>query len=330
MSILLEVIISLAFIYLIFSIIVSGICELWQMFTQKRGKFLYKSLNEVFNDRLNRDFNFQLLSHPLIDRLRESDTKYPHYIGSDIFSTALIDTIRSEHQLPEYSFDKSEKKFVVKQPDLTPPVEDGNTEIFKQYLDGLNKLNESDLKQLLRTFAFGASDYAGLKANVQRWFDSYMGATSTWYKKSMTRTLMFVSLVITISFNIDSIHITKQLFADKNLRDKIVLNADNYVQNKQRQDSMNLVLQRDTSADRVQQTVDEIKKAYGEAGLLDLPIGWSKAQFLLIFSLQHFLDTIMMIIGWLITTAALGYGADSWFNLLVRLLNLRTSVKPKE
>jgi hypothetical protein len=43
-----------------------------------------------------------------------------------------------------------------------------------------------------------------------------------------------------------------------------------------------------------------------------------------------FLHFLWSSLGWLITGAALSYGADNWFNLLTRFINIRTAVKPKE
>jgi len=321
MGTLLEVIISLAFIFLIFSVIVSGICELWQLFTSKRGRFLYKALNDVFNDPLNRDFAFQLLSHPLIDRLRETDTKYPHYIAAETFADALIDVIRSNHQLPAFAFDHSTKKYTVTQPALTPPAEGNSKAILAQFIEGTKQLHESDLKQLLGTFAFGTENYAGLKKNIVAWFRQYMTATSTWYKRSITRALLVISAIVTVSFNIDTIHITKQLFADKSLRQRIVQRADDYVRSKPAQDSIYKNMPDSTAQLIVQKDIRRMRNAYKEAGLLDLPIGWPQPEGQ---------DWRLMIFGWLITVSALGYGADNWFNLLVRLLNIRTSVKPKD
>ncbi|HEU4717100.1 MAG TPA: hypothetical protein VFU15_04675 [Bacteroidia bacterium] len=321
MSALLEVVISLAFIYLIFSIIVSGIIELWQMFTQRRGAFLYKALNDIYNDPLNKDFMFLVLSHPLVDRLRETDKTYPHYIGGEIFSDALIDVVRSHYRLPEYTFDKKEKKFLVNMPSLTPQRDGGGKKIVDEFLEGVDALKESDLKQLLRTFAFGVEDYAGLKKNIMSWFSQYMNATSTWYKKGITRALLIVATVITVSFNIDAIHITKQLFRDKRLRDVIVQKADSYVQNKAGRDSVYSSMPDSTMAQNVKKQVTKIRDAYTEAGLLDLPIGWPRPEGQNLF---------LMFFGWIISVSALGYGADNWFNLLVRLINIRTSVKPKE
>jgi hypothetical protein len=328
MTVLLEVAISLIFIFLIFSIIVSGCCELWQLFTHKRGNFLYKALDGVFNDRLNKDFTFQLLSHPLIDCLRESDTKYPSYIGGSIFADALIDVIRCDHLKPELLFDHTAKKYNVKFPELTPPAENGGQIILEQFLKGTDQLNESDLKQLLRTFAFGANNYDDLKKNMAAWYDRYMGATSGWYKNYITRTLLVFSTIVTISFNIDSIHLVKTIFSDKTLRDRIVKNADVYVAKKLKEDSLQQVMQANAPvADSTElkkteeKQIAEMKEAYEEVGLLDLPIGWPKPADQNIW---------LMVIGWMITIPALAYGADNWFNLLMKFFNARTSIKPKE
>jgi hypothetical protein len=327
MSTLLEVAISLAFIFLIFSIIVSGCCELWQLFTHKRGMFLYKALSDVFNDRLNKDFTFQLLSHPLIDSLRESDTKYPTYIGATTFADALIDVIRSDYQKPEFKYDHNAKKYEIKSPALTPPAVDNGEMILAQFLKGTDNLNESDLKQLLRTLAFGAKSYDDLKKNIVSWYNRYMEATTTWYKKYITKTLLVFSTIITISFNIDSIHLVQSIYSDKNLRERLVHDADLYVKKKQSQDSVINVIQSNAPSNdsidkiRVKKQIDEIKQAYKDLGVNDLPIGWPKSQSQ---------NIILMFFGWLITIGALGYGADNWFNLLMKLLNARTSVKPKE
>lgn len=328
MAILLEVAISLAFIFLIFSIMVSGCCELWQLFTHKRGNFLYKALDDVFNDRLNKDFTFKILSHPLIDRLRETDTKYPSYIGAATFADALIDVVRCDYQKPELLFDHHAKKYNVKFPELTPPLENGGAALLEQFLKGVDNLEESDLKQLLRTMAFGASGYDDLKRNVVDWYNRYMEATSSWYKKDITRNLIIFATLVTVSFNIDAIHLTKTIYTDKTLRERIVQHADDYVVRKLKDDSLNNVQQANApvgdSTDLKQaekKQISELKKAYKEVGLLDLPIGWPRP------AEQNW---CLMIVGWLITIAALGYGADNWFNLLMKFFNVRTSVKPKE
>src|SRR5574337_662035 len=112
MSTLLEVIISLAFIYLVFSVLVSGCCELWQLIIRKRSIFMYDAMSQVFNDRLNKDYAHMLYSHPLVDQLKERNDTYPHYIGANAFADALIDVIRNDGKLPRIVFDSSNKSFI--------------------------------------------------------------------------------------------------------------------------------------------------------------------------------------------------------------------------
>jgi hypothetical protein len=55
---------------------------------------------------------------------------------------------------------------------------------------------------------------------------------------------------------------------------------------------------------------------------LELPIGWPDATF--------GRDWYMRILGWLITGAAISLGAPFWFDLLNRMMVVRSTVKPHE
>ncbi|GAB4139364.1 MAG: hypothetical protein Fur0041_14490 [Bacteroidia bacterium] len=74
MSLILDVIISVIFIFLLFSILVSALAELWQLIIRKRALFLHDALDDVFNDRLNKNYTHLIYSHPLVDRLKEKET----------------------------------------------------------------------------------------------------------------------------------------------------------------------------------------------------------------------------------------------------------------
>lgn len=401
MSTLLDVAISLAFIFLLFSILVSGASELFQMLIRKRASYLFNALSAVFNDRLNKNYTQMLYDHPLIDRLKEKETTNPHYIPVQSFADALIDVIRSDHKLPKIRFDKTKKAFAVEHIEYSQQKNEKGeitgVDVVKDFREGIEAMNESDLKHLLRTFTFGVNDYNGLKAAISTWFNDYMDATSTGYKRYMTRTLFIIGCVVAVSFNIDAISLTKNLYKDKGLRDRVVEAAVQYA-NKQEafradsaqqaklaearfqrrkkadslrkagltqmadsvrrdtaQDRMNLqppVVKRDTvkkdttvkpmtEDERFQEDVrresKKMKDAYDEVNVLKLPIGWSlpedcdcnhKAWYCSVVLI--FIMILKSIPGWLITAGALSYGADNWFNLLVRLINVRTSVKPKD
>src|ERR1044071_6009710 len=120
MNIFLDVAISMAFVFLLFSIVVSGTCEMWQMLTHRRAQFLRSALHDVFNDRLNKNYTHLLYAHPLVDRLKSNPTVYPSYIPSSVFADALIDVIRSERTLPRFSFDHASREFSVIRDENSP------------------------------------------------------------------------------------------------------------------------------------------------------------------------------------------------------------------
>lgn len=361
MNIFLDVAISMAFVFLLFSIIVSGAVELWQMITRRRAHFLRESLEDVFNDRLNKNYTQMLYSHPLIDRLKENKTTYPQYIPASAFADALIDVIRSEGKLPKIKFNSSAGEFGVDIPPYSPDLQNSNSEkvllgsgVVTDFAAGVELLKESDLKQVLRTVLLGVDDYAGLKKSIIKWYEDYMGATTTWYKRSLTKMLFIGGFIAAVAFNIDSIQLMQDFYRDKLLRDQVVNAAIEYVQDDAHVPvpseavnfgkepaviPMDSVLVRNTKA---------IESAYKDAGILDLPIGWTVEEIvgakkyssfttkknrwekILPFSWELLKYILKALVGWLITAAALSYGADNWFNLLVRFINIRSAIKPKD
>lgn len=69
-----DVIISFALIFLLFSILVSGMAELWQLIIRKRALFPHDAINDVFNYNLNKNYAHLIYTHPLVDRLKEKKT----------------------------------------------------------------------------------------------------------------------------------------------------------------------------------------------------------------------------------------------------------------
>lgn len=359
MNIFLDVAISMAFVFLLFSIVVSGACEMWQMLTHRRAQFLRSALHDVFNDRLNKNYTHLLYAHPLVDRLKSNPTVYPAYIPSSVFADALIDVIRSERTLPKYGFNHEKKEFVVtaaeNSTDRMNPV-DGSvllgSGVVDDFADGVNRMKESDLKQLLRTWLMGVQTYEQLRSTIIRWYDDYMGATSTDYKRMLTRMLFISGFVVAAGFNINAISLAQDFYSDKLLREQVVSSAIVYAsdENNRPQPLHTENFQATPDSVRmdsaIQQHIHVMKKAYDQLGLLDLPIGWSlkkvvgkkydeyklrpRMNKIIPYGWELFKYILWQLIGWLITAAALSYGADYWFSILTRFVNIRTAVKPKE
>ncbi|WP_221390311.1 hypothetical protein [Dyadobacter sp. NIV53] len=54
---------------------------------------------------------------------------------------------------------------------------------------------------------------------------------------------------------------------------------------------------------------------------LGIPMGWNKGAW-------HSMSLFWAFVGWALTTAALSFGAPFWFDLLIKLVNIRNVVKP--
>lgn len=359
MNIFIDVAISMAFVFLLFSIMVSGICEMWQLLKRKRAHFLREALEDVFNCRQNKNYAHLLYSHPMIDRLKERKNTYPQYIPSVIFADALIDVIRNDSKLPRFRFDHEQKEFVVLQDSYSADKLDasGNlipgTGVFTDFSAAVEEMKESDLKQLLRTLLLGVTNYDQLKATTARWFDDYMASTTTWYKRYLTRVLFVSGLAVAIIFNVDAIHLAKSFYKDKLLRERVVDAAIQYTSTESNRpatpEEVNFgVAPKQIPMDSVvKRNVNAVTQAYKEAELLDLPIGWNIERVVGYKSYPYFTKHsrllklpwfiwefvkyfLLPLAGWLITAAALSYGADYWFNMLSKFISIRTAVKPKE
>ena len=82
----LDIIVGLAFVYLILSVICSSLVEWWSAVTTRRARLLRVSIERLLGgEQLAARFN----GHPLIAGLTKG-SGYPNYIGSRTFAQAFI------------------------------------------------------------------------------------------------------------------------------------------------------------------------------------------------------------------------------------------------
>ena len=134
-----------------------------------------------------------------------------------------------------------------------------------------------------------------LKRRVAEWFDAGMERVGGWYKRQVTWVLLAVATVVTLAVNADTIRIAEQLWRDAALRGAVAAAAEEAV-------------------------------AAGDPGRLDerteldtFPIGYADG-FPGISGI-----TARMVVGWLLTIAAISMGAPFWFDLLGRVAHLRAA-----
>lgn len=163
----------------------------------------------------------------------------------------------------------------------------------------------------LRDLLLTAVERSGGQVNqaaiyLEDWFNGQMRAVSSWYKRWTQRWLVGIGMVMALTFNIDTFRVVDALLREPALRQAIVAEAQN-------------------TSDAVDpdQTVLDLQQAVESIGL---PIGWPETpdpEMGLWWYLRK-------LAGLAVTGFGVSQGAPFWFDLLNRITNLRSSVRPPE
>lgn len=322
----LEVGISLIFVYLLSSILVSNLHEVLASAQNQRGKLLVKAMELILNDgRLNKNFAHLLYSHPQVERTRKNRARWPAYIAPRVFAQTLIDLIGEETTVQQAQQNTVTKQVIVRD-------EPGTTDPLKCFRDGVELLNYSDLKVMLRSFARQVNSHRELVDSLESWYEDYMDRVTGWYKLSIRPQLFLIGLLTAVLLNIDTILLSRALWQQSLLRSQVVKAADAFVENN-RKDIR-------TSQD-VEQKLDTLKKTYGQLTQLQLPIGWRidptspgsqglNSVGAAVTAEIRAVGLLPKLTGWLLTGIALMFGAPFWFDILRYLVNVRQAgIKPQ-
>jgi hypothetical protein len=174
--------------------------------------------------------------------------------------------------------------------------------------------------QALRILTRDVKDLEQARKNVADWYDGAMDRVSGWYKRNTQWALFFIGLVLAAAMNIDTIAVVKELSTNKAKRDAVVGMAIEY-QKAHPQPAATGTTPAGSSApaedlSKAQKNFDAAKTALDTLGL---PIGW-----------EHPRNWPWTPFGWLLTALAVSLGAPFWFDVLDKIVVVRSTVKPKE
>lgn len=206
-----------------------------------------------------------------------------------------------------------------------------------------------ELMKSLRSLVTGVEGYAiqgetslaVARKNVESWFDDAMTRLSGWYKRKAQLTALIIGLVLAILLNVDSINLATTLWREPTLRQAIVAQAETYAQ-------ANPELT--TGEGNPGKTVAELQ---AELKDLRIPFGWETTTVFLQAgqtcqiipvsenavwgvwsgnSCKKVSNAPTDSTGWLgkiagilFTALAAAQGAPFWFDILKRLVNVRSS-----
>jgi hypothetical protein len=337
-----DVVVSLVFIYTLYSLLATLIQEIIATNIGLRGKVLKKAISRMLDDdkiaaadKLGSTF----YTHPLIKCLADGSwplKKVPSYINRETFSKVVIDLLRGQNAKPGL-------------PDRQP-IQNSLTKGVIAW-DPTVTIEQETLLYLNSIWADAQGDVTKFKASLEKWFDEMMDRTTGWYKKYTQVILLGVGLAISVCFNVDTVKIINELQTDPKLREQVIEQAANFtkahpnlgqqlqkekaqvaqlafpakkdsvakdslnaaIKNNQQLDSLNTELNK-KATDLLNKDIKSLNET--------LAIGWKGG-----FSVNF---TLMSLLGWLLTALALSFGAPFWFDLLNKLMQLRSSVSPDD
>lgn len=324
MAALLQVMIGLVFVYLVMSILCSGVNEFIAQKVGRRGEFLKLGLHNILTDRW---IYLRVINHPIVATMYREQVgrklRHPSYIPSKSFALALLEVIKR------------------KAGQLQNPVEagpDGRWSVadLKKAAAACEDYGYSVGGALVPLLDGANGNYERAVANIQEWFDSSMDRVAGWYKRRTQVVLCMIAICSTVLLNVDTIQIARAISSSATLRQQLESVAVQVVE-ENRDDSSRM------QSEQLPSLVGRMQALEAEG----LPIGFSCLSIPspndgdrssgqgLSSMLNRCVDNtlgqlnsgswLLKVLGWGLTILAITLGAQFWFDLLQKLIDLRST-----
>lgn len=327
----LEVAIGVIFVYILVSIICSAVREGIEAWTKTRAAYLEHGIRELLHDEKATGLARQLFNHPLIDGLYSGSYKpgksaeksaeepakgaakssarpamfagggnLPSYIPARNFAVALLDIAARGPTTDAVSSDP-------RGPAIS--LESVRTNI-------KNLANPHVQRVLLTALDTAQGDLNRVQAALEAWYNSAMDRVSGWYKRATHWIIFCIGVAVAVGLNVNTITIADYLYRNDAARAALVARAESAAKDTS-------ITHRDYTAAR--QALDS----------LSLPIGWSAGWGAPrrgdeVGAEGAWNEVIAPILGWLLTALAATLGAPFWFDVLNKVMVIRSTVKPHE
>lgn len=311
-STILEVIIGMLFVYLLLSVLCSAIGEYLESKWNNRAKLLRKGIELLLNDSTNQsaapDLAKQLYEHGLIRPLYRDARTLPSYIPSRTFALALWNM-------------------------ATAGSNAGVTTNLGEIRQTVARLPQQELRTALLTLIDEANgDLDRARANIEGWYESAMDRVSGWYKRKTGYVMLALGIAMAAVLNADTITLATALARNSALRSAVVAAAEQRLAASDVQKPPDGGGNTDADA-REAAAAQAVVQAHSAVNELGLPIGWKgwtasgddprRAP-------GTFMDWMLKVVGVLLTGFAVSQGAPFWFDVLNKVIVVRSTVKPKE
>lgn len=291
----LDVLLGVSFIYLLLSLICSASVEVIEIALKKRATALRETIESILGKQTADAF----YSHALIQALYKEGGRLPSYIPTRTFVVALLEGVLRRGV--RGSVEDLEKTVAALPPEA------------RRLQDALQAL-----------LASADGDLGRFQTGLADWFNASMDRVSGWYKRRAQVIVFCIGLILSAAYNIDTIQMVNLLSRDNALRAALVSAAEA----QQRAGPPT-----DTSPDTAEARFEQEVKVLGDLGL---PLGWSTASTAgsPLTDLRRppvsVWGWVQKVLGLLLTGLAVSLGAPFWFDVLNKVVVVRSTVKPSE
>jgi hypothetical protein len=310
----LEIGIGIIFVFILVSIICSALREGIEAWLKTRAAYLEHGIRELLHDIEGEGMAKAFYTHPLIFGLfsgnyEKSDSRgrpgmfakggeLPSYIPSKNFAMVLMDIAARGPKTDEVTSDPGSP--IVSLASIRTNV--------------LNIQNMQVQRALLTAIDSAQGDLNKAQATIEAWYNSSMDRVSGRYKRSTNWIIFWIGLFVAVALNINTIAIADYLYRNDAARAALVARASAV------KDDPNFINQ-------------DYEKIKTELKGLSLPIGWTveaKAPWMAPDSEGWWKGVFSPLLGWLFTALAATMGAPFWFDILNKVMVIRSTVKPHE
>ncbi|MEK7257906.1 MAG: hypothetical protein AAB316_24320 [Bacteroidota bacterium] len=293
-----EVIVGLVFTFLLLSLLGTTLNELIAAWRGWRGFYLEEGLKRLLEFKDDPTIFEKFKKNPLYrqflaDKVPLRVSTAPAYLSSANFTSILSNVLKNK--------DKA-----------VTGVED--------FIAGLPP--ESQLRQVLEQLRDeGHQEVATYKLRLQSWFDDVMNQASGWYKRHLQVVTLLVGLGIAVGLNADAFKIYNHLTTNSVARRQLTSLAEIYVQQNQNLPTPGTPGS-NLSGTQIREEINKMLKSDDFSKVSNiLGLGWRQADFM-VYDWRVWLSRLA---GWLVTALAISLGAPFWFDILKKIITIRSS-----
>lgn len=317
----LEVSIGLVFAWLILSMATMQLQEWIGTVLSWRAQFLEKAIMNMLHSQ---DLAKKFYDHPLIQSLREPGKKgykLPSYIPPQKFADAALDVFLSINEAGNEEIRAADTLSLDELRARLQSLKEANPALGRTLNHLFPNLDSktADITEIL----------AAARTKTESWFNDSMDRLSGWYKRHAHLWAFILGISLAFILNVDSVSIAQDLWREPTLRQTLVAQAQN--------------------AQTEEVSIPALKSEYEN---LNIPIGWgtipatsadacgwmpgqavhpavwSNGECRILVNLPMMNDGwgwMVKFIGLLISGAAAAQGSPFWFDILKKLINVRTT-----